>query len=128
MGIDKTLSTVETHKMIQRGDVEGDGRSIISLFLMQKTYATALYDNIADSPEELAFRRGDILEVLERDTNNMVGWWLCTLRDRKVIFLEYPTNQPSSPHDVGIDRNTRFDTPPFDSTCQPTRPIKMEWD
>lgn len=51
---------------------------------MQKTYATALYDNMADSPEELAFRRGDILEVLERDTNNMVGWWLCTLRDRKV--------------------------------------------
>lgn len=50
----------------------------------QKTYATAVYDNIADSPEELAFRRGDILEVLERDTNGMVGWWLCMLRGRKV--------------------------------------------
>lgn len=51
----------------------------------QKTYATAVYENIADSPEELAFRRGDILEVLERDTNGMVGWWLCMLRGRKVI-------------------------------------------
>lgn len=51
---------------------------------LQKTYATAVYDNLADSPEELAFRRGDILEVLERDTNGMVGWWLCMLRGRKV--------------------------------------------
>lgn len=54
----------------------------------QKIYATAVYDNIADSTEELAFRRGDILEVLERDTNGMVGWWLCLLRGRKVIYAD----------------------------------------
>lgn len=54
----------------------------------QKIYATAVYDNIADSTEELAFRRGDILEVLERDTNGMVGWWLCLLRGRKVISTD----------------------------------------
>uniref|UniRef100_A0A1I8MYT3 SH3 domain-containing protein n=1 Tax=Musca domestica TaxID=7370 RepID=A0A1I8MYT3_MUSDO len=49
----------------------------------KKLYAKALYDNDADSPDELAFRKGDILTVLEQDTEGLVGWWLCTLRGRQ---------------------------------------------
>ncbi|KAG7295970.1 hypothetical protein JYU34_021062 [Plutella xylostella] len=47
--------------------------------------ARALYDNIAESPEELAFRRGDLLTVLEQNTGGSDGWWLCSLRGRQGI-------------------------------------------
>lgn len=46
--------------------------------------ARALYDNIAESPDELAFRRGDLLTVLEQNTGGSEGWWLCSLRGRQV--------------------------------------------
>ncbi|XP_031348074.1 enhancer of filamentation 1-like [Photinus pyralis] len=46
--------------------------------------ARALYDNIAESPDELAFRKGDILVVLEQNTGNIEGWWLCSLRGRQL--------------------------------------------
>lgn len=46
--------------------------------------ARALYDNIAESSDELAFRRGDVLTVLEQNTGGIKGWWLCTLRGRQV--------------------------------------------
>lgn len=48
-------------------------------------YAKAIYDNIAESPDELAFKRGDLLMVVEQDTDGLKGWWLCTLRGRQVI-------------------------------------------
>lgn len=47
-------------------------------------YAKAIYDNIAESPDELAFKRGDILTVVEQDTDGLEGWWLCALRGRQV--------------------------------------------
>lgn len=47
--------------------------------------ARALYDNIAESPDELAFRRGDLLTVLEQNTAGLEGWWLCSLRGRQGI-------------------------------------------
>ncbi|GBP18975.1 Breast cancer anti-estrogen resistance protein 1 [Eumeta japonica] len=47
--------------------------------------ARALYDNIAESPDELAFRRGDLLTVLEQNTGGNEGWWLCSLRGRQGI-------------------------------------------
>lgn len=47
--------------------------------------AKALYDNIAETPDELAFRKGDILTVLEQNTNDLEGWWLCCLRGRQGI-------------------------------------------
>ncbi|XP_055685772.1 breast cancer anti-estrogen resistance protein 1 isoform X1 [Lutzomyia longipalpis] len=49
------------------------------------TYARAIYDNIAESPDELAFKRGDILTVIEQDTDGLTGWWLCKLRGRQGI-------------------------------------------
>ncbi|KAG7155680.1 Breast cancer anti-estrogen resistance protein 1-like, partial [Homarus americanus] len=47
--------------------------------------ARALYDNVAESPDELAFRRNDMLTVLEQNTAGLEGWWLCSLRGRQGI-------------------------------------------
>ncbi|MEQ2278619.1 hypothetical protein AMECASPLE_000749 [Ameca splendens] len=47
--------------------------------------AKALYDNTAESPEELAFRKGDILMVLEQEQTGGPGWWLCSLRGKQGI-------------------------------------------
>ncbi|KAF7664458.1 hypothetical protein LDENG_00175630 [Lucifuga dentata] len=47
--------------------------------------AKALYDNSAESPEELAFRKGDILMVLEQEQSGSPGWWLCSLHGRQGI-------------------------------------------
>ncbi|XP_076370867.1 LOW QUALITY PROTEIN: breast cancer anti-estrogen resistance protein 1-like [Tachypleus tridentatus] len=47
--------------------------------------AKALYDNIAEAPDEIAFRKGDVLTVLEQNTQGLEGWWLCSLRGRQGI-------------------------------------------
>ncbi|XP_076849586.1 breast cancer anti-estrogen resistance protein 1-like [Brachyhypopomus gauderio] len=47
--------------------------------------AKALFDNAAESPEELAFRKGDILMVLEQEQEGGPGWWLCSLHGRQGI-------------------------------------------
>ncbi|XP_068214349.1 breast cancer anti-estrogen resistance protein 1 isoform X1 [Palaemon carinicauda] len=52
---------------------------------MKNCVARALYDNVAESPDELAFRRSDILTVLEQNTAGLEGWWLCSLRGRQGI-------------------------------------------
>ncbi|XP_063260280.1 cas scaffolding protein family member 4 [Prinia subflava] len=41
--------------------------------------AKALYDNKAECSDELAFRRGDILTVLEQHVPGSRGWWRCSL-------------------------------------------------
>ncbi|XP_050316416.1 breast cancer anti-estrogen resistance protein 1 [Anthonomus grandis grandis] len=51
----------------------------------QHCLARALYDNIPDAPDELAFQKGDTLVVLEQNTANIEGWWLCSLRGRQGI-------------------------------------------
>ncbi|XP_041739570.2 enhancer of filamentation 1-like isoform X2 [Coregonus clupeaformis] len=47
--------------------------------------AKALYDNVPESPEELAFRKGDILTIIEQNTGGLEGWWLCSLHGRQGI-------------------------------------------
>ncbi|KAF7281069.1 hypothetical protein GWI33_005205 [Rhynchophorus ferrugineus] len=47
--------------------------------------AKALYDNVPDTPDELEFHKGDTLVVLEQNTSNITGWWLCTLRGKQVL-------------------------------------------
>ncbi|GAB6020784.1 hypothetical protein CHUAL_003443 [Chamberlinius hualienensis] len=44
--------------------------------------ATALYDNAAETSDELAFMKGDILTVLEKNYKGQIGWWLCSLRGK----------------------------------------------
>lgn len=48
-----------------------------------------MYDNIAEAPDELAFRKDDILTVLEQNTAGLEGWWLCSLRGRQVYFQSH---------------------------------------
>lgn len=55
------------------------------LSLSQTVLAKALFDNAAESPEELAFRKGDILMVLEQEQSGGPGWWLCSLHGRQGI-------------------------------------------
>ncbi|NXQ30929.1 CASS4 protein, partial [Alaudala cheleensis] len=45
----------------------------------QHSLAKALYDNKAECSDELAFRRGDILTVLEQHVAGSEGWWRCSL-------------------------------------------------
>eukprot|EP00112_Aurelia_sp_Birch-Aquarium-sp1_P010449 Seg223.6 transcript_id=Seg223.6/GoldUCD/mRNA.D3Y31 product="Breast cancer anti-estrogen resistance protein 1" protein_id=Seg223.6/GoldUCD/D3Y31 len=47
--------------------------------------AKALYDNLADAPDELSFRKGDIVTVIEQDVDGLVGWFLCLLHGRQGI-------------------------------------------
>ncbi len=48
--------------------------------------AKALYDNPPESGDELALKRGDVLEVLEKDYNGLAGWWLCSFKgDRGIV-------------------------------------------
>uniref|UniRef100_A0A2I3HHP0 BCAR1 scaffold protein, Cas family member n=1 Tax=Nomascus leucogenys TaxID=61853 RepID=A0A2I3HHP0_NOMLE len=53
--------------------------------LLFNVLAKALYDNVAESPDELSFRKGDIMTVLEQDTQGLDGWWLCSLHGRQGI-------------------------------------------
>lgn len=39
--------------------------------------AKALYNNLSEAPDELSFSKGDILEVIEKNSN---GWWLCSFK------------------------------------------------
>ncbi|SPP84791.1 breast cancer anti-estrogen resistance protein 1 isoform X2 [Drosophila guanche] len=53
------------------------------IHIKSKLYAKAIYDNYADSPDELPFKKGDILTVIEQDTEGIQGWWLCALKNRQ---------------------------------------------
>lgn len=51
--------------------------------LFQSKFAKALYDNVAECPDELAFRRGDVVTVLEQSVADTSGWWMCSLHGRR---------------------------------------------
>ncbi|XP_017956426.1 breast cancer anti-estrogen resistance protein 1 isoform X2 [Drosophila navojoa] len=53
------------------------------IHIKSKLYAKAIYDNEADMSDELSFKKGDILTVIEQDTEGIEGWWLCSLRNRQ---------------------------------------------
>ncbi|KAI1233525.1 hypothetical protein IHE44_0004707 [Lamprotornis superbus] len=72
--------------------------------------AKALYDNKAECSDELAFRRGDILTVLEQHVLGSRGWWRCSLHGRhglapanRLQLLPAHGHQPSEqpePHSI----------------------------
>ena len=72
---------------------------VVFFHSFQKIYAKAIYDNIADNTDELAFKKGDTLNVIEQDTDGLEGWWLCSLRGRQVNsdFSTSPTPQTLLP-------------------------------
>ena len=44
-----------------------------------KKFAVALYENEAESDDELTFKKNDLLQVMQFDYMGMEGWWLCKL-------------------------------------------------
>lgn len=48
----------------------------------QQLLARARYNNIAESKDELSFRQGDVVTVVQKDFNKQVDWWLCELRGK----------------------------------------------
>ncbi|XP_068006084.1 cas scaffolding protein family member 4 isoform X1 [Melanerpes formicivorus] len=51
--------------------------------MAKNTLAKALYDNKAECSDELAFRKGDILTVLDQNVIGSEGWWKCSLHGRQ---------------------------------------------
>ncbi|XP_051528778.1 cas scaffolding protein family member 4-like [Myxocyprinus asiaticus] len=50
---------------------------------METLFAEAIFDNTAESEDELAFCKGDIIMVLENYVAGSTGWWKCSLRGRQ---------------------------------------------
>ncbi|EAA11911.5 AGAP005411-PA [Anopheles gambiae str. PEST] len=93
----------------------------------RKLLAKATFDNIAESTDELAFRKGEILTVIETDTNGLKGWWLCQLRGRQGIC---PGNRLKiiQSHDSGCFTLSPASSPcpTIDSTTNLNSPIPSE--
>ena len=60
------------------GGSSGGGSAVVPL-----GHVRALYDYTAQGDEELTFREGDVLVVLEKEDDN---WWLGTMRGRQGMF------------------------------------------
>lgn len=45
----------------------------------QVLFARARYPNLAEAEDELTFGKDEILQVLQKDYNGQVDWWLCRL-------------------------------------------------
>lgn len=52
-------------------------------FSPQTILAKALYDNTAESPDELAFHKGDVVVVIKQTVEGSVGWWKCSLNGQE---------------------------------------------
>ncbi|XP_068598220.1 cas scaffolding protein family member 4 [Brachionichthys hirsutus] len=50
---------------------------------VQNKLAKALYDNTAECADELAFRKGDIVTVMDQTVAGTSGWWMCSLYGRR---------------------------------------------
>ncbi|XP_074644670.1 breast cancer anti-estrogen resistance protein 1-like isoform X2 [Tubulanus polymorphus] len=71
--------------------------------LIYTCLAKALYDNVAETPEELEFRRGEVLTVVQRDYNGIDGWWLCSLRGRQGLVPGNRLKMISGMYDAGSE-------------------------
>ena len=54
-----------------------------TVFLFQTLLAKALFDNVAECPDELAFRKSDIVTVMDQNVVGSRGWWKCSLYGRQ---------------------------------------------
>ncbi|XP_051787639.1 breast cancer anti-estrogen resistance protein 1 isoform X1 [Erpetoichthys calabaricus] len=96
---------------------------------LENVLAKALYDNVAESPDELSFRKGDIMTVLERDTQGLDGWWLCSLHGRqgivpgnrlKIIVGMYDKKQPNM---GGSPQSAALAQPPLTPPVYPKQSV-----
>ncbi|XP_074838476.1 embryonal Fyn-associated substrate [Carettochelys insculpta] len=80
---------------------------------MAAQLAQALFDNAAERPQELSFRRGDLMLVLRPEAPGLAGWHLCTLHGQQGIV---PANRVRLLPEPGAP-----DLPPAPA-AQPPRP------
>ncbi|XP_029379155.1 breast cancer anti-estrogen resistance protein 1 isoform X2 [Echeneis naucrates] len=91
--------------------------------------AKALYDNVAESPDELSFRKGDIMTVLERDTQGLDGWWLCSLHGRQGIVPGNRLKVLVGMYDSKQQQQATLSTPDSSASClasQVQRPLPSQ--
>lgn len=59
---------------------------------------------MAEAADELSFRQGDVVTVLQKDFNKQVDWWLCELRGKKGMvpanYFEVFHNHDTSEYDI----------------------------
>lgn len=71
---------------------------------LHQLLAKARYNNIAESPDELSFRQGDVVTVVQKDFNKQLDWWLCELRGKVGMvpanYFEVFHNHDASEYDV----------------------------
>eukprot|EP00731_Ephydatia_muelleri_P026737 Em0018g837a len=105
--------------------------------------AKAHYNNVAERPDELSFRQGDTITVLDIDHNGQVDWWLCELRgvvgmvpaNYLDVFhssgpgydtYDVPRSTAVSPHSVHSthtdDGRDIYDLPPAEASVVPDPP------
>ncbi|XP_052816774.1 breast cancer anti-estrogen resistance protein 1-like isoform X2 [Mya arenaria] len=89
----------------------------------QRLLAKALYDNVAESQDELDFKRGDVITVLEQETGGLEGWWLCSLRGKQGIA---PGNRLKM-LTGSVANHVRSHTADFQTLPQPTERTHQEW-
>ncbi|XP_066550690.1 mitogen-activated protein kinase kinase kinase 9 [Amia ocellicauda] len=84
-------------------------------------YWTAVFDYDAGAEDELSLRKGDLVEVLSKDSlvSGDEGWWTGIIEDRVGIF---PSNYVSSGH--GISRKLR-DKDAEDYPDCPAQPLHL---
>ncbi|XP_056293509.1 cas scaffolding protein family member 4 [Pseudoliparis swirei] len=76
--------------------------------------AKALYDNTAECADELAFRKGDIVTVMDQNVAGTSGWWMCFLygrhglapANRLQLLPQTTTTAGSLRHDVEKPKST----------------------
>ncbi|XP_067874998.1 mitogen-activated protein kinase kinase kinase 10 [Heterodontus francisci] len=76
------------------------------------SFWTAVYDYESTADEELTLRRGDLVELLSKDSHvsGDEGWWTGKIQDKVGIF---PSNYVSShPDYTGFQRNEDYPLPP----------------
>ncbi|KAK5871814.1 hypothetical protein PBY51_012560 [Eleginops maclovinus] len=80
--------------------------------------AKALYDNTAECADELAFRKGDIVMVMDQSVAGTSGWWMCSLygrhglapANRLQLLPQTGTTASSFTHDTETSRFTDAET------------------
>ncbi|XP_028673160.1 enhancer of filamentation 1 isoform X1 [Erpetoichthys calabaricus] len=89
--------------------------------------AKALYDNVPESPEELAFRKGDILTVIEQNTGGLEGWWLCSLHGRQGIAPGNRLKLLIGPmfENQAASQSTHFQVPATQAFLQPSYTVAV---
>ena len=69
--------------------------------------AKALYSNDSEADDELSFKKGDVITVIETDFDGMEGWWLCSLGDKQGVapgnrlqLISFDDNDSGTLHDT----------------------------